>query len=291
MTTVDLSVLSNLNFRQLHLRFDEERLALHVNLSPTSRPCFNLDLLGELHLLFDHLSITQGGFVFHGRVYRLNFLVLNSSVEGVFSLGADHARVRVAIKKRDRVWLSHYAQLCISILWFLFSPSMHLTTVSLVQGAALGYGFELGLATDVLIAEDHSRFGFPESLFDLFPGMGAISFLSRRVGLQAAKDIVARGEIFNAVDMQLLGVVDVLSERGKGLSVLDQWLDVQRANLKSIQAITRAKKIVSKLDRKELDDVAAVWVNSAMTMDANSVRNLETLIRAQINKPKLKAVK
>lgn len=291
MTTVDLSLLSNISFHQLYLRFDEERLALHVIFRPATRPCFNLDLLQELSLLFDHLSITQGGFVFHGRVFRLNFLVLNSGVDGVFSLGADHARVRVAIKKRDRFWLDSYARLCTSLLWFLFSPSMHLTTISLVQGSALGYGFEVALATDVLIAEEHSRFGFPESLFDLFPGMGAISFLSRRVGLNAAKDVVAKGEIFNAVDMQMLGVVDVLAERGDGLSAVDRWMDVQRANLKSYQAIARAKKIVSKLDRKELDDVAAVWVNSAMTMDENSVRNLETLIRAQINKPKLKAVK
>ena len=48
------------------------------------------------------------------------------------------------------------------------------TTISLVQGDALGGGFEAALAGDVVIAEKSAQFGFPEVMFNLFPGNGGI---------------------------------------------------------------------------------------------------------------------
>ena len=46
----------------------------------------------------------------------------------------------------------------------------------------LGGGFEAALSSQVLIAERSARFGFPEIMFNLFPGMGAYSLISRRIG-------------------------------------------------------------------------------------------------------------
>jgi DSF synthase len=48
-------------------------------------------------------------------------------------------------------------------------------TASLVQGRALGSGFECALASDVIVAETGARMGFPEVLFNLFPGMGPLA--------------------------------------------------------------------------------------------------------------------
>jgi DSF synthase len=47
------------------------------------------------------------------------------------------------------------------------SPTM--TTISLVQGDALGGGFEAALTSDVIIAEESAQMGLPEILFNLFP--------------------------------------------------------------------------------------------------------------------------
>jgi len=55
----------------------------------------------------------------------------------------------------------------------LFLP---LTTISLAQGDALGGGFEAALSCSVIIAERRARFGFPEVMFNLFPGMGPTAF-------------------------------------------------------------------------------------------------------------------
>ena len=51
-----------------------------------------------------------------------------------------------------------------------------------MQGECLGGGFEAALSSDVIVAEKSARFGFPEILFNLFPGMGAYSFLERKIG-------------------------------------------------------------------------------------------------------------
>ena len=58
------------------------------------------------------------------------------------------------------------------------SFNLPFTTISLVQGDALGGGFEAALCGDIIIAEKQARFGFPEVLFNLFPGMGAYNSCS-----------------------------------------------------------------------------------------------------------------
>ena len=54
-------------------------------------------------------------------------------------------------------------------------------TVALIQGDAVGGGFEAMLTDDIVIAEQGAKFGLPEILFNLFPGMGGYSFLRRKV--------------------------------------------------------------------------------------------------------------
>lgn len=51
----------------------------------------------------------------------------------------------------------------------------------MVQGDAFGGGLEFALSSNILVAEQGTRLGFPEILFNLFPGMGAYTFLYRKV--------------------------------------------------------------------------------------------------------------
>ncbi len=72
-----------------------------------------------------------------------------------------------------------------------------LTTIALVQGDALGGGFECALSASVLVAEESARLGFPEILFNLFPGMGAYSLLSRKVGRRITERMINGGDIYS----------------------------------------------------------------------------------------------
>ena len=95
-------------------------------------------------------------------------------------------------------------------------PNSSMTTISLIQGEALGGGFESALSSNVIIAERRARMGFPEILFNLFPGMGAYSLLSRRLGMKRAEDMIFSGRIYTAEELHEMGVVDLLVEDGTG---------------------------------------------------------------------------
>ena len=128
--------------------------------------------------------------MFHEGEHRpVNYYVAGSRVPGVYNLGGDLAYFMQCIERRDRDALMSYATLCVDNLYpriqNYFIPN--LITIALVQGDALGGGFEGALANNVIIAEEQAKMGLPEILFNLFPGMGAYSLLARRVGPRLAE--------------------------------------------------------------------------------------------------------
>ena len=89
-------------------------------------------------------------------------------------------------------------------------------TIALIQGDALGGGFEFALSCDYIVAEKQAKLGFPEILFNLFPGMGAYTFLSRRVGVAKTEEMLRTGQIYSAEELHALGIVDFLVEEAQG---------------------------------------------------------------------------
>ena len=63
-------------------------------------------------------------------------------------------------------------------------------------GDALGGGLELALSCQTVVAESGIGMGFPEVLFDLFPGMGAFTFLSRRVTSRQAERMMLDARVY-----------------------------------------------------------------------------------------------
>src|SRR5688572_32819961 len=130
------------------------------------------------------------------------------------------------IKAGDREAIANYARLCIDNMYRRItnfrSPTM--TTISLVQGDALGGGFECALASDVIVAEESAQMGLPEILFNLFPGMGAYSLLSRRIGMRAAEELILSGRILPAAKLHEMGIVDVLARDGQGEAAVREWI-------------------------------------------------------------------
>ena len=62
--------------------------------------------------------------------------------------------------------------------------------------------------------------GFPEVLFDLFPGMGAYSFLCRRVSPARAEKLMLDGSIYTSEQMLQMGIVDLVVPRGQGVQAV-----------------------------------------------------------------------
>src|ERR687892_286503 len=134
-----------------------------------------------------------------------------------------------------------------------FTPTM--TTLSLVQGDALGGGFECALASDVIVAEESAQLGLPEILFNLFPGMGAYSLLARRIGMRAAEELMLSGKVLPAAELYKMGIVDVLATDGQGETAVRSWIAKNAKRRNGLQAVHRARQFIHPVTREELDGI------------------------------------
>ena len=249
-------------------------------------PCFNLGLLKDLRAFGGELTANSGHVEFEGAMHKVHYYVAGSRAPGVYNLGGDLALFLLLIRTRDRDALTHYAKLCIdnihARLQNYFCPA--LTTISLVQGDALGGGFETALSSDLIIAEESAMMGLPEILFNLFPGMGAYSLLARRMGARAAEQLILSGKVLAAPKLHALGIVDVLAKDGEGESAAQAWIAKNLRKRGSFQGLMRARKEVFPVTRAELDAIVEIWVDTAMRLEERDLNMMNWLLRAQMRR-------
>ena len=200
----------------------------------------------------------------------------------MFNLGGDLDLFNGAIVRNDRALLTSYASLCIDNQYRLATGfDAEITSIALVEGKAFGGGFEGALACDLIVAERSATFSFPEMLFNLFPGMGALSFLSRKIGLRKAEEIISSTRVFSAKEMLELNVVDEVVEDGLGLESVRRMIANRRRRQNAHRAMQRAKQYIQPITRKELEDIVDVWVDAALLLTPADRRMMARLARAQ----------
>jgi hypothetical protein len=166
--------------RNLVVDFDPGTQAFWCRFQAPGRQVFSAEMLSELLLWRDRVAE-------HAAVVGAKFHVMASGRPGVFNRGGDLELLSRLIRDHDRAGLMDYGNSCVDMVWANhIGWDAGLTTIAVVEGDALGGGLEAALSSDIVIAERGVRMGFPEVRFDLFPGMGAYSFLSRRIGGHAA---------------------------------------------------------------------------------------------------------
>jgi DSF synthase len=283
-TVVDFQLMNNAALTQVRTRFEEEFGVMTYYMNPEPRPCFNKVCMSELHQSQSSLEKMQGEVVANGKLNQANYLVLASDVPGIFNLGGDLSVFADLIRTKARDTLLSYAKLCVNNVWTFYNMQAPVTTISLVQGQAMGGGFEAALAAHIMVAEKSAVMGLPEVMFNLFPGMGALSFLSRKIGMPAAEKMVRSGKIYTGEELYQMGVVDVLAEDGQGEYALNNWIKKNHRSLNSFQAINRAKQRVNPLTLAELYDIVEIWVDAALRLDERNLKIMERLVRAQNSK-------
>jgi DSF synthase len=249
-------------------------------------PCYSLGLLKDI-LEHDQQLMRNGGKVeVEGELHPVNYYVTASRIPGVFNVGGDLALFSMLIKAGDREALAHYAKLCIDNIYprtrSFFSPT--LTKIVLVQGDALGGGFECALASDVIVAEESAQLGFPEILFNLFPGMGACSLLARRIGIRAAEELILSGKVLPATELHKMGIVDVLATDGQGETAVRNWIAKNAKRRNGLQAVHRARQFIHPVTREELDGIVGLWVDAAMRLGERDLKMMNRLVRAQMRR-------
>jgi len=260
----------------LEITIDEAARTHWCHMRPYGRPCFSSELLRDCATVHHSLrSMFRDGA-------PVQYHVLASRTDGVFNLGGDLVHFAESIRAGNRAALRRYGEACIRIAYDNHTAcDLPMITIALVQGDALGGGFESALAHDLIVAERHAKFGLPEILFNLFPGMGATSFLNRKIGPVAAERLITSGRLYTAEELHAMGVVDVLAEDGEGEIAVKRLIAEQSRKHNAHLAIHRARRRSNPVTFAELSDIVDIWIDAALAVSEHDLRKMQRLATAQ----------
>lgn len=277
------SIWPRRQLQQVELDYDRDLRTLWTYMKPIGVPCFNQDMLEELHYGANELQKYQGKHIHEDEWAPVEFSVIASRRPGIFNLGGDLMLFTNLIKERDREGLLNYAMYSIdAIFTHLSKYDASIITISLVQGDALGGGLELALASDIIVAEAGSRMGLPEILFNLCPGMGAYSFLARRLGMRKAEELLLSGNIYTAEEFAEMGVVDMIAPAGEGESVVRELIRKRKRQFNGASAIYGCRQHIWPVTHEELSKIALDWVDAALRIEDKDIRMMQRLLSAQV---------
>ena len=154
-------------------------------------------------------------------------------------------------------------------------------TVALIQGDALGGGLEMALACHTIVAEEGVGMGLPEVLFGLFPGMGAYSFLCKRIAPHQAEKLMLEGNLYSAQELHRMGLVDVLVPRGQGVAAVEDVIRANRRIPHARAAMHKVRDMTQPVTLEEMMAITEVWVDTALQLGDKSLRTMDRLVRAQ----------
>ena len=272
---------SILGYTQFSTRYDSETSTIWVWMQPQPCPCVNVTLIYELVSLQQQLTTTYKN-QHTDTIWPFRHLILASKIPGIYNLGGDLGLFRHYIINKEEENLRDYAYKCINLLHRnIDNLDLPITMVSLVQGQALGGGFETALSCDVIIAERGSQLGFPEMLFNLFPGMGAYNLLERRIGSALAERIILSGRTYSAEELYDMGVIDVLAEDGNGVEATVNYLKSNNQSHNTIRTMKRIRQIIHPIEKQKMYDIVDIWVKAAMDLSKKDLAKMERLLLLQ----------
>ncbi|HTK98612.1 MAG TPA: enoyl-CoA hydratase-related protein [Pseudomonadales bacterium] len=137
--------------------------------------------------------------------------------------------------------------------------------IAAVNGVAMGGGFEIALACDLIIASDNALFALPEPRVGLAALAGGLQRLPRQIGTKQALGMILTGRRVGAAEGQKLGFVNEVVPQTELMAAAKRWArEICECSPLSIRA---SKDVVYRgLDIADLND--------AMTRSYDSVRTL-----------------
>src|SRR5208282_77608 len=118
-------------------------------------------------------------------------------------------------------------------------------------------------------------------LFNLFPGMGAYSFLARKVGRRITEELVTSGNLYTARQLFDLGIVDVLAPDGAGEAAVYSFIRKHARAPNGRRAIEMVRREVEPITYEELMRIVSIWADAALRLSERDIRLMERLVRAQ----------
>ena len=268
------------SYETVDVDVDTARRVFWCRLNPQGRPCFSPQLLRDVSAMHSDIGARFRHADPRNQPYR--YFVCGSAIPGIFNLGGDLGLFRALIGAGDLDALKRYGHAAVEAIHRNHTAlNLPMVTIALVQGDALGGGFECALAHDVIIAEKSAKFGLPEVLFNLFPGMGAYSFLSRRLGRAAAEKMILSGRIYTADELHEMGLVHSVVPDGEGAQAVNDYVDNNGRWHNAHHATYKAGRRVDPVTLDELRDVVDGWAEAALNLSEMDLRRMARLAGAQ----------
>lgn len=256
--------------------YEADRNIMWMMLHAHPRPCFNPALLNDIANLAR--AAQQSGV-------PIDFWVTGSTVPGLYNVGGDLSYFAKHIRAGERAPLLAYARACVDAVYLAMTGfGVGAISIALVEGTALGGGFEAALAHEYVLAQKGVKLGFPEIAFNLYPGMGAYSLVSRKAHMRVAEQLISTGEAFPAEWHHEKGLVDRLFQEGEAYTATRTFVDSIKPKLNGIQAMLRTRRRVLPITKSELIDITEDWADSAFQLEEKDLAYMERLVMLQNRK-------
>ncbi|KAA1249253.1 enoyl-CoA hydratase [Mycobacterium simiae] len=191
-------------------------------------------------------------------------VVITGSGDKSFCAGADLK----AISRREHIYHPEHAEWGFAgyVHHFIDKP-----TIAAVNGAALGGGTELALASDLVVAHERATFGLPEVKRGLIAAAGGVFRIVNQLPRKVAMELLLTGEPITACDAWEWGLVNQVVTAG---SVLDAALALAaRVTANAPLSVQASKRIAYGVDNGVVTDEQAGW--------ERTVREMSSLIRSE----------
>lgn len=186
-----------------------------------------------------------------------NVVVIESEGDGAFCGGADLKEIAKATPEDAKNLLSQRV--------FQKIASAQWVSIAAVHGAAVAGGFELALASDLIVSSESATFSLPEVSLGLVPSAGGSTRLPLSVGLHRAKEVILGGKVLDAQTAKEWGIVSRISANAR------------------VEAHTWAESFVSK-DKTALS-MAKKLLSNDLEESLSQERNAEATLYAKRNNP------
>ena len=263
-------------YKTIRLEWSSDLRLLRVRTCVKPIQCYSLAAMGEMQQVLDDISANPG---------LVRHLVMTSDVPKVFNFGGDLALFVMLVRTADIESLKLYGRRCIDMVWWLENAAdigVHTTVLS--QGDTLGGGLESIMPFHKIIFERSAQAGFPEVLFNLFPGMGAWDFTIRKAGFAVANEMILSGRLYSAEELLYRRMVDLVVDDGEGEAAIERVLREVDPRHRGTLAALRARRLVAPITLEQLTAVVDQWAESALGLTDRDLRLMERLARAQARK-------
>jgi enoyl-CoA hydratase/carnithine racemase len=156
--------------------------------------------------------------------------ILTGAGERAFCAGSDLKQIASGEMPRSMNWSGGYAGLVSRL-------ELNKPLIAAVNGVAMGGGFELALACDLIIAADRAQFGLPEPRVGVAAVGGGLHRLPRQIGLKRAMDLILTGRKVSAAEGYAMGFVNEVVPAAELMAAAKRWAaEILRCSPMAIRA-------------------------------------------------------